>query len=372
MKVSQVIWLPVGWSMAILIALLAFCSSASAQTSPNCAGWDGISGWKGTYSLSASGSGMIGTATVTVNYSSSGNLNLTRPSPPPCPATTLDWESVLDATNAQGSASYQITAACPKGGIVKEYFSTSKVGPSGSADLKMDLSNGSFTFSPLVFSAPFDATAIDCKGHVTTVPLPGLLYTPLPNQMPLLPLPATPQALYSAQRQFQARDNLSSLTLTWTLTFTLTPDCEVPVGEITSPDGWFATQYQWKQTLVSGIGASFGGLNVKELDAGGGEDTCWFPGSAFNPVTSLSGGTWTVNPDNTWGDDVVGWGAFLVVYYQQFGKLPCGFTLHQQMQIACYDGSEPQYGPVNTLRGLIGNKTVGSERAGHTASRRMY
>jgi len=357
--------------MAISIALLALSASASAQTSPNCANWAGVSGWKGNYNLSASGTGMIGTATVTVSYSSSADLSLTRPSPQPCPATTLEWASVLDAANAKGSVNYKLTASCPKGGTAQVYLNTSDVGsPGGSADLTVDLSKGSITFTPLLF-APGTATSIDCKGGKTSIPLPAFLFTPLPSQMPKFALPATPQT-FSVQRPFQALDVLSSLTLTWTLTLNLTPDCEIPVAEITSPDGWYATQYQWKQTLVSGTGASFAGLNVTEVDAGGGDDTCWFLGSAVAAKTSLSGGTWTVASDNTWGDDVVGWGALLVVYYRQFGTLPCGFTLHQQMQIACYDGTKHDYGPVNTLEGLIGTNTVGSERAGHLASRRLF
>ena len=164
--------------------------------------------------------------------------------------------------------------------------------------------------------------------------------------------------------------------MNWTLSFTLTPDCDVPDGELTAWDGWgaefpYTTVGLWKQTLLSGTGASFAGLTVKEMDAGGALDTCWFPGSAVAKQTGLSQGSWEVQDDNTWGPDGVGWPPQSVNYYQLLHpRAPCGFTFHQQMQIGCYDGSQHNYGPVNTLEGIIGENDVTSIRAGHHASKR--
>src|SRR5215213_1003704 len=86
--------------------------------------------------------------------------------------------------------------------------------------------------------------------------------------------------------------------------------CAVPTGETTAFNGWDATgitDARWKQTLTSSSNTNFSNRTVREADAGHGVDTCWFPGSSFSQFNSITGGTWTVNADNTWGDDFVGW-----------------------------------------------------------------
>jgi hypothetical protein len=102
-------------------------------------------------------------------------------------------------------------------------------------------------------------------------------------------------------------------------------------------------------------------------------DTCYFydpnlPNNA--PMTSITGGSWTNGDNNTWGPDKVGYTAAGVAYYRANKKVPCGFTVYQQMQIQCADGNWYNYGNVNTLQGNITATTVTSKRAGGTATRR--
>jgi hypothetical protein len=156
--------------------------------------------------------------------------------------------------------------------------------------------------------------------------------------------------------------------------------CVVPTTETTAFDGWDtagafgngpdSTLGKWKQTITAPAGVNFAGETVQEADAGNGSDSCWFAGSSFAPFTGLSGGTWTVNADNTWGDDFVGWFPNPVTYYRTQGRAPCASTLHQQMTMMCSDGTFHNYGPVNTLGGSFTATTVTSIRAGGTATRR--
>jgi hypothetical protein len=149
--------------------------------------------------------------------------------------------------------------------------------------------------------------------------------------------------------------------------------CAVTTGETTAFDGWDATGLtdgKWKQTLTSSSSTNFSNRTVREADAGHGVDTCWFSGSAFSPFNSITGGTWTVNTDNTWGDDFVGWFNSAVTYYRNQGRAPCGTSFLQQMTMMCPNGSFHNYGSVNTLRGSFTATTVTSGRAGLTATRR--
>ena len=125
---------------------------------------------------------------------------------------------------------------------------------------------------------------------------------------------------------------------------------------------------QWEQTLT-GL-TSFAGGTVQEAEPFSGADSCWFDGSMYDPAIHLSGGTWLVNADNTWGADLVGWLPQWVDYYRLQGKAPCDSIRYQQMTMQCSDGSIQNYGPVNVL--LIGMTeiTVSSQRAGSKVSRR--
>jgi hypothetical protein len=371
MRVSRIVWLLSTWSMAFSAALFLAPSNARADASV-CGSWASVSGWKGSYTLTGSGTiNYAGGATATVNYSSSATLHLTTPGSQACPSSMLQWEGRMDASNATGSASYRLTAPCKDGGTATESWSTSQVSSDSWADLIVDPSQGTLIFSPLLLSTPVTITAVGCQSSATAA-LPGVTFTPvLPSQMPKFALHPQPSVIPVSNKTFSSLDGQTGITVNWTLSFTLTPDCDVPTGELTTWDGWNTTFGQWKQTLVSGTGSSFAGLTVREMDAGGGVDSCYFKGSAVAEQTGLTGGSWEVQDDNTWGDDDVGWGPGAVTYYQLLQpRAPCGFTFHQQMQIACYDGSEQNYGPVNTLEGLIGENDITSMRAGHSASRR--
>ncbi len=376
MRVSTFLWFLVSWCMVLSAALLVAPSKALAQTSPDCPSWASVNGWQASYTLAAVGKGAQGNGTVNVSYSSSAETHLTRQSPLSCPATILEWTGILGPPNT-GSTSYKSVFPCPEGGgrTIKSSYLASGIGPGSSATLTVDLSNQSLTFVPMAVSANFGGAITACDGGLTALPFNIIALTPEgASALPSFNLPLKPQISLIQKWKFQALDVNSGLNLTWTLTFRLTPDCDLPENELTTWDGWLETNEtigQWEQTLGSGRGTSFAGLSVQEMDAGGGVDTCWFPGSAINRFTQLSGGKWEVNPDNTWGPDSVGWGVGPVAYYRETFVAPCRFTLHQQMQMTCYDGSVQNYGPVNTLVGIIGGvDTVTSIRAGHQATRR--
>lgn len=375
MRVSKFLWFLMSWSMALSVPLLVAPSKVSAQTFPDCPSWAGVSGWTGGYSLTAKGKGALGAGTVNVSYSSSAVIHLTS-GPQSCVTLTptLGWSSTLDESNAIGSTSYESVYPCSGGGELKTTYSASGIGSGSFATLTVDFSKGLVTFVPVAVSATFNGTITACDGNSIALPYNTVDLTPQSSTLPSFPIPAKAQQIQAPENYtFDAVDINSGLSLTWTLNFQLTPDCDVPDSETSTWDGWSAaTRGNWEQTLVSGKGTSFAGLSVKEVDAGGGEDTCFFLGSAYTKVDTLRGGNlWLVNSDNTWGPDSVGWGVPLVLYYRLHGRDPCGFTVHQQMHLVCYDGSEKSYGPVNTLKGIIGGNLVRSERAGHEATRRF-
>ena len=153
--------------------------------------------------------------------------------------------------------------------------------------------------------------------------------------------------------------------------------CNLPTDETTEFQGWdspdaLPTIGMWEQTITDTSGDNFSGYTVQEQDAGGGVDTCWWPGSQYLPTTALPtpNTPWTVNANNTWGADYVGRGPAKVAYYRAQGRAPCGFTAHQQMTMYCSDDSWHNYGSVNTLEGSLTNSTVSSVRAGVTYTRR--
>ena len=147
--------------------------------------------------------------------------------------------------------------------------------------------------------------------------------------------------------------------------------CNLPTQETTVFKGWDVNQpsmADWEQTPSDSNGDSFVQKQIKEVSAGPAGDTCWFPGSAIALMTGIPPPpvNWFVNPDGTWGPDVVGWYANnppAVSYYRAQGKAGCAFAAFQQMQMQCPDGEFHNYGPVNTLVGIIGATTVSSARS---------
>src|SRR5438094_678533 len=55
---------------------------------------------------------------------------------------------------------------------------------------------------------------------------------------------------------------------------------------------------------------SFSGRQVVEADGGGTTDGCHYKGAGVpDEVTDMtSGGSWSVDSNNTWHDDTIGWG----------------------------------------------------------------
>ena len=137
------------------------------------------------------------------------------------------------------------------------------------------------------------------------------------------------------------------------------PACATPTDEIPSyrqqtlADPAVApTAGDFIQTLIT-VGNDDGN-QIREQNNGNGSDTCWFNLSAYSPMTSVSGGLWTVGGispgsvesqvvtpgHNQWGPDLVGYAPGPVRYYQQQRAqlglpMPCGFTVHQNLSIRC-------------------------------------
>lgn len=143
-----------------------------------------------------------------------------------------------------------------------------------------------------------------------------------------------------------------------------------PTGETTNSNGWgtgiTATNHRWRQQLQP-TDVDFSGVQVTERDPGGGGDNCWFPGSAYAPWTSITGGTWNVGANNYWGDDWVGWFTHAVLYYRAQGRAPCSNTMPQAMDVVC-SGGNVNYKQHN-LHATIGVTTVTSTRDGQSENR---
>lgn len=165
-------------------------------------------------------------------------------------------------------------------------------------------------------------------------------------------------------------------------TWSCSKPCDIPTGELTFSNGWAdfytcagapeypcPTQHKWLQSLSPGPSTiNFGGRTVTEGDpGGGGPDTCHFVGSRYDPLESISGGTWEVDANNEWGDDFVGWIPSAVLYYRLNERAPCGTRFPQRMVIACAT-SNPQY-VTNELTMDIYPEEVSSGRADQRVQR---
>jgi peptidoglycan hydrolase-like protein with peptidoglycan-binding domain len=155
---------------------------------------------------------------------------------------------------------------------------------------------------------------------------------------------------------------------TWAALHAAAPgDHGLPAGETTTSRGWAGGGvHRWQQRLQP-FTRSFRGCTVTEADPGGGSDTCHFPGSAFAPLTGVTGGTWAVNGQNRWGDDFVGWFAPAVTFYRANGRAPCRASFNQSMRVVRPSG-DVQY-RVNALQMDIGATTVTSTRDGQSETR---
>jgi len=172
-------------------------------------------------------------------------------------------------------------------------------------------------------------------------------------------------------------------TITKTLNFTV----KEPTGETTEHVGWARGRYggdgpnrnelkngfaTFKQTLTPSD-VSFGNIKVKEVEAGrrdGANDMCHFEGSIYDPWDWLSGGTWEVEDDNTWGTDDVGWFESRIEYYSRNlgDRASCSTTLNQKM-IVVESGKE--YGAGGEMVLTIRPTGIDVLRNGVTASREL-
>jgi hypothetical protein len=148
-----------------------------------------------------------------------------------------------------------------------------------------------------------------------------------------------------------------------TAPFTLT--YAVPTGESTAGVGWhpfLVTAGNFQQTLQGG---SFIGRMVREEDGGNGDDDYWFPTSEkdkFEAVTPIN--PWTVDGDNKWGPDTLGWGTAFIIYYRQENvNVPCQTQFDQKMYIRRPGVTDYHY-VTQVLKTGFTMTEVWSERAG--------
>jgi Domain of unknown function (DUF4157)/Putative peptidoglycan binding domain len=155
---------------------------------------------------------------------------------------------------------------------------------------------------------------------------------------------------------------------TWAALHAAAPgDHGLPTGETTTSNGWAGGGvHRWHQRLEP-FTTSFRTCSVTEADPGGGTDTCHFPGSAFAPLTGVTGGTWAVDGSNRWGDDFVGWFAPAVTFYRLNGRAPCRASFNQTMRVV-RPGGDVRY-RTNALQMEIGASTVTSIRDGKSETR---
>jgi hypothetical protein len=113
--------------------------------------------------------------------------------------------------------------------------------------------------------------------------------------------------------------------------------CDNPNSETSVPHGWNGPTAKYGGT-ITGAAHPLGGRTVTEQDPGGGNDQCWFLGSIMSPFESITGGTWPVANDNTYGDDWIGWSTADITYYRAQGRAPCETYIPQRMEIACAAG----------------------------------
>jgi hypothetical protein len=108
-------------------------------------------------------------------------------------------------------------------------------------------------------------------------------------------------------------------------------------------------------------------ISVREYVGGSGSDSCWFPGSIFPPWTAITGRTWSVDSDNWYEPDLIGWYTERINYYRASGRAPCHNVMIQDMKVlgAGCGSSYKQ----NQLEAHIGTSTLTSKRDGVSTTR---
>lgn len=152
-------------------------------------------------------------------------------------------------------------------------------------------------------------------------------------------------------------------------------DCDLPNGDVTAANSWASDDpaiYEWRGT-VQPTSRNYRGRRIGEDTASAGTDSCYFPGSAITPQTSVTG-TSGILASNDYADRV-GWASYAISYYRQRGRAPCQFSIPQRVLMAC--GGVPSMPQLqfdlpfatNTVSAGFTTTTVWSSRAGQTVSK---
>ena len=149
----------------------------------------------------------------------------------------------------------------------------------------------------------------------------------------------------------------------------------LPDGVENLADGWAGSSLSLLYTVgtfnigLAGQG-DFSGRTMKEVDAGGSSDYCYFPGATVGPIV-LGGSSWGVLSGNALNPplDQFGLGEDQVDAYRRQRTanglpLPCQVILHQQMTMSCPDGTFRAFGPVNRLIYTVNQFSVSVQRDG--------
>lgn len=150
-----------------------------------------------------------------------------------------------------------------------------------------------------------------------------------------------------------------------------------PDGETTGFVQWQDNRGVWNARLTP-TDVSFGGLTLTERDGGkiGSGDTCWYSGNPwgyakFEAVTAPGTPFGTVDANNWWGFDGVGYGSDMPANYRSgTGPTPCGTHFLQYIDVIVPGGGSANvYYTSNVLGAGIQVNTVTSERDGLSQQR---
>jgi hypothetical protein len=169
----------------------------------------------------------------------------------------------------------------------------------------------------------------------------------------------------------------------WEDEFSWSRPCVVPSGETTTFFGWDdlyllgpdggPTVGQFRATLNGTL--NFQGIFVRESDGGGGQDTCWFDGSAGDPKVTVPTGDF--GPVGVTGynqyRDYFGWTPASVTYYRQERQarglsMPCHAQMNQRMGIYCSWGGVTVY-ETHIMFAEIGTTSIRNNRDGTEVTR---
>lgn len=209
------------------------------------------------------------------------------------------------------------------------------------------------------------SSGITCTNHVSTKTLDAYQHTDQIQVRATL----TVQLPHCDNCMFRVSNNAGQI---WVFDIrVVVDDCRIPIAESTDSVTWEGspnrTIHDFRQELTPPAGVfSFEDRDVIEADGDFLGDTCHFMGDGVPPVVEgvTTGGRWTVESNNTWAYDSVGWGEDAVNFYQHAAVAkPCGWSGWQQMLITCPSGNPyaTEYSK-NFMSYQIGDTYVKSQR----------